>query len=718
MIQRKILRVAFIATLPPLALTVSNPAYAQSDASNTFSVGNANGQLEDIVVTAQKIEENLQKVPISISTLSSKQLGSRGIMNAADLQGALPGVELQPIDKIFVAIRGVGTFNLQPGVDSSVAYTLDGNYIAHPAQLPPLLFDLERVEALRGPQGTLFGRNANAGALNQVTARPQDTASASAAVGIGNYDLLRSELMVNLPASDKVMFRAAFASEKHDPYLDDGHNNENVIAGRIRALFLPSDTLSIIVTADYNRQKSHNNGVSPCPPNAEDPACIGVKWRPFAGLANPNPDDFSRTRGGGIYAQLDWSLGFGTLTYIPTYRSVHTSSLTTPTLPGYGLDDRNKLFTQELRLASDSASAVKWVAGLYYSRERDRQLIQYFWDAVPNVDGVTSYFTVDRYLSTSKAAFAQMTIPVTSAIRLTGGLRYTDEDKVQRGTANAYGGTMEDPVLLTAPTGGDEAHKKLTFKAGAEADIGAASLLYANVSTGYKSGGINQVDPTLGLPTTYAPEKITAYEIGTKNRFLDGRLQVNAEAYHYDYKGFQTITASFQPSGLLFFLTLNSQKATFTGGELEANFLITPDDRFDLAATFLDAKFNRFLVAGLDYSGNRVPYTPRYTFAPAYQHSFLLPNAAKLDARIETRIVGSHYVTAANEPAARQSAYTQTSANLTYEAANGKWSVIGWIRNIENKGVIYDINPPGTQPESLGYPFPPRTFGLTLKVGT
>ena len=672
--------------------------------------------LEEIIVTAQKVQENLQKVPISITALSSSALASRGIVNAADLQGRLPGVEFQPIGNLFVTIRGIGTFNLQPGVDSAVAYTIDGNYIAHPGQLPPLLFDLERVEALRGPQGTLFGRNANAGAINQVTARPRDEFEASAALGLGDYALVHAEAMLNVPVTEGFALRGSFAAEKHSPYHDDGHNNENVIAARLRALIQPTSDISLLITGDYNRQRSHNNGVSVCPPNAIDASCAGVPWRPFAGLAGPKTDDYSRTHGGGVYAQLDWNLGFGTLTYVPTFRDVTQHSQTTPTRPNYILDDYNKLYTHELRLASNSSSPIKWVVGGYYTRERDRQLIRYGWDVLPNVNGIISFFSVDYYKSEAKAVFAQTTVPLTEQLRLTGGIRYTDETKISRGTANSYGGTKANPVLMTSPTGDSGGEKRVTWKVGAEFDLAPASLLYANVSTGFKSGGVNQVDASLPLPTTYAPETITAYEIGTKNRFLDGRLQLNAEAFHYDYRGFQSILVSFGPTGMIFFPTVNSKKARFKGGEIEGVFLPTPNDRFEGSVSLLDAKFTNFVIGANNYTGKKIPHSPPYTISLGYQHMFELGDGSKLNVGGDTRIVGKQYTEANNAPYATQSTYTYSTATVSYEPDGGRWSLIGWVRNIENKGVIYNTNAAGTQPQPLGYPLPPRTFGFTGRV--
>src|SRR5690606_765235 len=170
------------------------------------------GVLELVVVTAQKREEDMQTTPIAVTTLMGSDLATKGIYNPMDLEGQLPGISFQPNSELFVKVRGIGTFNLQPGVDSAVAYSVDGNYVAHPAQLPTLMMDLERVEALRGPQGTLYGRNANAGAINFVTKRPTYDYEVSGSIGYGNYDLFQSEVVANLPVNDKVAIRGAFAS--------------------------------------------------------------------------------------------------------------------------------------------------------------------------------------------------------------------------------------------------------------------------------------------------------------------------------------------------------------------------------------------------------------------------------------------------------------------------------------------------------------------------
>lgn len=660
-------------------------------------------QLEEIVVTAQKSEENLQKTPVAVTALTAAEIQRRGISDPADLQGRLPGVQFQPIGDLLVTIRGVGTFNLQPGVDSAVSYNLDGTYLSHATALPATLFDLERVEALRGPQGTLFGRNANAGAISLITAKPAlGKAAASGSIQAGDYGLFATEAMVNLPLGEDAAIRGAFATQRHDGYLSDGHNDAHNYAGRLRLLVKPSTAFSYLATVDYSKQRGEGASPSPCPPESVSAACGSVRpWRPFAGQDTPNPADFRTVKNLGVYGEGGLDLDWAKLTSITSWRRVEFANLNTTGPFGYFPTNTDRLFSQEVRLASPSASPVKWVLGAYYSRERLHDL------TTEQFSGFTfAKYEVSRYLATSKAVFAQATVPLTDSFRLTGGLRYTDEQKTALGTAENVGSPP-------TPTGGLFKTSRVTWKAGAEWDVAPASMLYASASTGFKSGGVNQVPAGVAaLPAQYAPETIKAYELGSKNRFLDGRLQVNAEAFYYDYSGYQTINTLVDPTGTysgIFFVTLNSDSAKFWGGEVELAALLTDRDRVDLNAAVLHAKFG---------NGAWVNNAPRYTFSGGYSHTFPLPGGADLRAGVDTVLTGPQYVDAANSPGAHQKAYTQTSANLEYEAADRRWSVSGWVRNLENKGAIYSYFGAFVTPYDLGYPLAPRTWGMTLRVRT
>jgi len=672
--------------------------------------------LTDIVVTAQRVEGTLQRTPVSVALLSGDDLITRGIADPAALQGSLPAVQLQPIGDVLASIRGIGTFNLQPGADAAIAYNVDDIYIAHATGLTPLFFDIARIEALRGPQGTLYGRNTNAGAINIITNKPELGAlSAAAQAQAGNYGLFASEAMVNLPLGDKAALRISGATQNHDGYMRDGHNDADIVAGRARLLFEPGSGTQLLLTADYSRQRGRGaGGSSPCLADFATAGCNTKGWDAYAGNETPVPDDFRSVNNLGFSGQLTHDLDWAALTIITSWRRVEYASLTTTGDAriffgdfGYKPSNTNHLFTSEVRLNSQSASPVQWVVGAYYSRESLSNRIDrtFLSDTLLGVSEV-----LDHYRATSRALFGQATVPLGSMIRVTGGLRFTDEDKSAAGLATNF---FVDPPAAVA-IGGRDSHSGLTWKAGIEADLGTASLGYASVSTGFKSGGVNQTPAGFGIPSSYGPERITAYQAGIKNRFLNNMLQVNAEAFYYQYKGFQELLNSFAP-GYLAFYTVNSQKARIYGGEVEIVAMPSRNDRFEASLALLNTRFTRFDLTdfgGADYSGNRLRNAPGVTVNLAYQHRFDLGSAGELTPRIETLISGRYYTDAINSIAGRQPGYTQTGASLRYQTANGRWSLTGWVRNLEDEPVIYSYF------GGRGYALAPRTYGITLRVET
>jgi iron complex outermembrane receptor protein len=672
--------------------------------------------LGDIIVTAQRVEGKLQNTPVSVALLTGEDLATRGIADPAALQGSLPAVQFQPVGDVLANIRGIGTFNLQPGADAAIAYNVDDVYIAHATGLTPVFFDLARIEALRGPQGTLYGRNTNAGAINIVTNRPKlGQFSAVAQSQAGNYGLIATEAMLNVPLGDNAAVRISGATQNHDGYMRDGHNDADIYAGRVRLLIEPDNSTTLLLTGDYSRQSGIGaGGSSPCLATFAAIGCNRNGWDAYAGNETPVPDDFRSVKNIGISGQLSHDFNWGALTVISSWRKVDYASLTTTGDAriffgdfGYKPSNTDELFTSEVRLNSLASSPVQWVVGAYYSREKlsnriDRTFLSNTLLGVSEV--------LDRYRATSRALFGQVTVPLGSSVRVTGGLRFTNEDKSASGVASNF---FVVPVASVA-TGGRESHSRLTWKAGVEADLGPASLTYASVSTGFKSGGVNQTPAGFGIPSSYAPERIMAYQAGVKNRFLDNRLQVNAEAFYYDYKGFQELLNSVTP-GYLAFYTVNSQKARVYGGEVEIVAMPSRDDRFEASIALLNTRFTRFdltAFGGADYSGNQLRNAPGVTVNLAYQHHFDLGSAGELTPRVETLISDSYYTDAINSVAGQQRSYTQTGASLRYQTANDRWSLTGWIRNLENKAVLYSYF------GGRGYPLAPRTYGVTLRVQT
>lgn len=666
------------------------------------------GGLQEIVITARKTSEDLQRAPIAVTPITQDAIASRGIKDPVELQSLLPAIQFKVATTPTAVIRGLGTYNNQPGVDSAVAYSVDGTYLSHHPALPPVLFDLARVEVVRGPQGTLFGRNSNAGGLGFITNRPTYEFGGMLAATVGNHGTLGSEAMINLPVSDSMALRASFASNHHDPYYESGQDDANNYAGRIRLLLEPADRLEFIATVDYARTKTSGQGFTYCPKNNEffpgQNDCQDRPFDPYLGLIDFDTSKSSHSiKNLGAYGELNYDAGIGDLTSITSYRWYDLETFYILEDLDYLPSSKNKFFTQEVRIASKPRSYVNWVAGIFYSRETMKALESYFFFGQRGIDS-----SFDEYKATSKAVFGQVTVPIVDALRVTGGLRYTDERKRASGTATSF--FVDPPSIIQ--TSASMREKRLTWKAGFDYDISPTSFAYVSASNGFKSGGVNNAPPGSGLET-YDPETIKAFQVGAKNRFSDNRIQVNAEAFYYDYKGYQTFY-QFGEGFNTFFLTINSQKATFYGGEIESSILVSDAGKLDLSVALLHAEFDEFITPAENLSGNELQSAPKYTFTASYQHTFELAGGDRLIAQADSRLVDGHYTANSNAPETYQNTYTRSGASVTYETAG--LALTAFVRNIENKGIMMAYTAPIFRQAGLGAYEPPRTIGVTARI--
>jgi len=374
---------------------------------------------------------------------------------------------------------------------------------------------------------------------------------------------------------------------------------------------------------------------------------------------------------------------------------------------------------------------------VFYSHELESALTQFeyrntilqaFFGVPPNF---FQRFATPDGTNRSIALFADATIPiVTDRFRFRGGLRYTNEHKDELGTITS--GVLGFPPAPLQYNPASETYSKVTWKAGLDFDLTAVNLLYATVSTGFKSGGLNNL-PTIGGLTTYQPEKIIAYEIGSKNRFLDNRLQVNLAAFRYNYDNYQTFEF-YQPTGgplagATVFPTINSQTARFQGGELQAEAALTQVDRLGVALNVLDNTYTNFVIAlpyaaVVDLSGTDVPLSPKKAVTLSYSHVFDLSKAGTLTAGVDAHYSDRYIVTGNQGATTNNALYTQPSyaklnANLRWQSEDGGWSVTAFIRNATNRVTINTI--------AGGYPVldnflltnamidPPRTFGASIE---
>jgi iron complex outermembrane receptor protein len=704
----------------------------------------AAGPLEEVVVTAQKRTENLQTASVAVDVASSEDIARQGISYAIDLQQIVPEIRFVSADQMTVLIRGLGTINDNPGVDSAVAYSQDGIYLAHPEALTPVLFDLQRVETVLGPQGTLYGRNATAGVINFVTNDPGPTFGGYARVGYGNYADVTSEAALNLPLGGSWFLRIAEGTDKHSPYDRDGSNDQDAYAARAKLLYDAGGDLRVLWAVDGARRNSVGNSYGGvCPPGNIVPGCANVPWVPWSGLQYA-PSAINDDTLYGTSLTINYDLAWAELVSLTGFRSYNFN---VDTDPGWynGVDefdylhpDHSRFFTQEVRLSNAPSSKITWVGGLFYSHESEptytqfdynQTVLQAFYGLPPGYFQKLAIVSSDYQ---SEAAFGDVTVPLVGGVRLRAGLRVTHESKDSTGTSES--GVLGPPESLFGPLETNRAVEtitKPTWKVGLDYDVTAKNLLYATVSTGFKSGGINNLPPGTGL-TTYAPETITAVEVGSKNRFFDDHLQINASIFHYDYKGYQTFEF-YQPTGGPFagatlFPTLNSQTATFEGGELQIKWAVTTDDTVGLDVNVLHNRFDTFYVAlpyspPVDLSGTPVPLSPQETYFLNYRHTFRLPVGALsfgVDSQYVLRQVASgNQGATANDALYWQPSYHKSNANLSFEVPNSGWTIYTFVRNIENKAVVNTV--------AGGYPIlqnvalanamldQPRTFGVSIR---
>jgi iron complex outermembrane receptor protein len=701
----------------------------------------APARLEEIVVTAEKHTTSLQRTAASIAVVSGDEATQRGEQQLDQLLASVGAVKvLEGEDGPTFYIRGVGTGVPSSIGDPEINLNIDGVYQSEPQFSRAGLYDVSRVEVLRGPQGTLYGRNAVAGVVNIITNDPTFQYGASGSIGFGNYNLLQTQGSFNVPLSETLALRVALGTEQHDGYLSNGADDANIQSGRVKLLWKPTDTLRVLLTADNTHEGGEAEGeiqVSPPPgppagtagnpPLVTTPAypngtyLLGDTFTSSNPWTSPDPNTASRHANfWSVHGQLDWDMDFGTLTFIPAYRHYMYQCLScwrSETDQNNYASERQT--TLEARLGSKPNAPVTWLAGVYYLNADNPSFGQQLGigaDSFANAaNNQVNEFGQAAFNTRSYAAFGQATYPLTSWVRLTGGVRYTEDKKSQTGFISS-----EVDGVTTVTTGTfytAKSWESWTYTAGIEADVATNSLLYAKVSTGYKAGGFYQG----AAPDSYNPEHLRSYEIGSKNRFLDDRLEINIDGFYYNYRDYQVNYLGFinpTSAGIFGVLTQNAQGAKIYGADIETRLLPTVADQFDVAIYPLHARFDTMIIAGMfggDYSGYDLPFAPHLSGTAGYQHRWRLLSGSGLTARIETHLETASWVTFNEMNGTHQPGHSVSNAYLTYDASNGKWSLSGYVRNLESTAVLVNGQggPVGVVTGDIA---PPRTYGVQLSA--
>jgi iron complex outermembrane recepter protein len=686
-------------------------AQAQSSAPGTAVAAAApdtSAGLEEIVVTARKREENLQKAPASIIAVSGADLDALGITDAQELEKVLPSANLRqegPVVEVF--IRGIGARVDLPNLAAGVVYNYNGIPIPRYGT-DGLLYDMGSVQQIAGPQGTLYGGSAAGGAINLNTQRPSNDYSGNGFLEGGNYSEGHGFVAQNIGLSDTLSLRAAVDYDRHTGYLSAGLDSLNRLAGRLSLLATPTEDFSALFFASgSNSTGSPDASATQNPPiYPSDPfrlPATGANGQPITSIYSPQSNGTEI-----LGANMQWNAGGGNVfTFIPGYVQVH-DHLTFYTgnpylLPEY---DQEKQTSEELRW-NNQIGAFNFSAGIFNLHDKTNNFgysiglpfapPPQYWIYVP--------LNQTSQANRSSAVYAQTIYSVTDRFRITGGVRGS-YDKITASGANSVGNAYPDYNY-------DNSHTRPDWKVGVDYDLAPRVLVYANVQTGYIPFGYNP-EPGTTAQITVPESTLLAYSAGIKSRFLDNRFELNSEAFYYDYENFQAV-AFVEATQLE--TVLSAKKATIYGDELTLRSLLTQTTEFDTGITLQKARYNDFSGVGYYYSGNQLADAPSANILAGLQHTFSLASSGDLLFRVTTHFESGHWGDYTNLPGSHQSAYTKTDLMLTYTPPHSSWNVQAFVRNVENSLVFGTLSPPSTpgQP-GAGSVEPPRTFGVRVSA--
>ena len=795
------------------------PAAQPSDAQS--------GQVAEIVVTATKRETSLERTPIAISAFSQNQLDRNQVKDVTGLADFVPSLHFaQQGDQggILLTMRGIGNDAAYTEVaDPEVAIYVDGIYSPRAQGASVLMYDMERVEVLRGPQGTLFGRNATVGAISLVTAKPSfDGFHASAEVVGGSYSRFGTKGMINIPVTDNFALRAAFITDRHDGYID--YQQAPAIPGIDRSAFVTSgkkydagDQKSARVSGRWNlgRFKWNLSGEwykdtgSPILSLMQDPRPGEKFWSALVDTA-PQTDRYSW----GIRSNMTYDLtdhieaayiaGFSRVggtadsdadagAHPPTENT--DGSINLPT-DSFGENNtaysRYDFWSQEVQLKSTGHNTIDWIVGGYYSHEVNKIRFDIdqrngYRDGTFNWAG--TFIQADREID-SRAAFGQAVWHVNDWINLTGGIRYTSDKKQDVGGRNiTYCGAPNDKnpncyntsglpgifgidvdgagnaqQVLNAlnaestalgygnlwgisPNDAKGKWNKVTWLARADAQVTPGTLVYGSVSTGFKSGNIEDGGLLAG------PETLTNYEVGSKSRLFGGRATLNLAAYYEDFKGYQVnqaITVQDAAGNIISssLVTTNAQGAKAYGLEAELSANITRLDRINFAGTYQHTKLDNLVtIDNRIYStapanfenlkGNQLPHAPHFSMSTTYEHDFELANDARITPRATVHYETSSWLTYFNGDVAsryadptgkgllgtafdKQKSYAKLDLGLTYASPGDRYEIEAFGQNVTDKRIRTSSGVAGTT-NGLSAVFlsnyePPATWGVRVRA--
>ncbi|MBN7796420.1 TonB-dependent receptor [Parahaliea mediterranea] len=735
----------------PSSITLANAVVVATSLMNPSQALAENYALEEVIVSAQRRSESLQEVPVSVTAIGGESVGESGIAGLNDISRQTPGFTMTQynIAEPQLYIRGIGSTQDSAASDSPVAMFVDDVYIGRSGGASFELYDIERIEVLRGPQGTLFGKNVVGGAVSVVTSKPSEEFKAKLGVTAGNLGLKKFTGLINGAITDNVAGKFAFSKKDTDGYAEnistgqDTHDVDN-LSTRAQLAVFPSDNLEILLGADYSTDE--NNG------NCRSIGELDEDTRPLTpiyrlAVAATTQGDIRKCTGdvetyqerdlGGLLAKVTWDTPLATFSSISAYRESDykwlddLSGLPAATLPlivHNNAEEQADQFSQELRLTSNGGAPLQWIAGYYYMRENvDRR--ERFDSQVGN-DDPTSIFGPNGPLgaatllggnveffqdakSDSHAVFAQANYHFTDDFSASFGGRWSYDKKKINQSALDYEGQGHTGVPLSgappyANAEASESWSEFTPSLSLNYQINDNGFVYFTAANGYKSGAfIGQAMSAESATTPLEPETVTNYEIGAKTEWFGNRLRLNVSAFNMEYSDLQVFTLKG--------FSLVSDNAEATSQGLDVEFVAAVTDRLRLSGSwsYLDAEYDTYISGDDDYSGNVLPRAPKHSRNIKASYYQPLPRGSELELSLSYDYKSSFFFDPDNSPLREEEAVELINANASWYSSGQDWRVVAWVKNLADEEYRLHSAISGFA-GTVNIYAPPRSYGLTV----
>jgi iron complex outermembrane receptor protein len=734
-----------------LSLFLVSASYAQDTNPEPYSFA------EPLIVTAQKISQSTQEVGIAISSFVDDDIDELNV-SAPEIISLLPNTQaVFHQGTVALSIRGVGLSEFAPNIDSPVAIYIDEVYQSKTFQAASALFDLERVDVLHGPQGTLFGRNSSGGALNYTTKKPTNTFEAGGKLTLSLFERKHLETFISGPLSDEVSGRLSTLSKNsddgyiHNLFNDEyyGRENEFYLRGQLLWQTDHSDILwsnrvsrDKSDTAFFQAKGSYDASVYP----ATLQPCSGYFSASFAentpgcvlpdGSQNQDNSPYivntqaamkKDNQGYGSTLHIDHFMEDVTLTSITAYdyfERFQTNDADGSPSIAFEATWFNELhqYTQEFRLSGEDTAGKSWLIGAFFEHD-DLTSVNFF----DGRDHPIAFFT-DRNLATSYtqitdsvALFAHKETALIDKWSLISGLRYSFErvtfkGKTQMQSASAGTSGKENqlnaPFITLASIDDQQKNTHLSYKLGLNFQQSKTQLYYGSISTGFKSGGFNGGYALSDEEfSEYKPEEITAFEIGSKSVFPEAKFQVNASVFYYDLANPQLNADAPTPPN---FITTNADSSTHKGIEIETHW--QPIKGLDIKNNlgWLQAEYGEFYIFGVNQAGNKVVNSPEWTFNGIIRYQYPISAMFNHILMTDYSYRSSRYLTSSNLDTSFEPGYWLVNARTALETKNKKVEIGLWVRNLFDKRYRTFMNDVSGLGSVASLWSEPRTFGLDI----